>query len=333
MLHDMAAHGDLPMRNIAVYIRSMRFLGGQIVTWPLLYALHKHWPDSHVRIVARDAVAHQYACLPWPVEFVHAQGFWGLLGGMRRRTDMMLALHYSSERYGLFAAIRRPKLRLGFQNSRMLDRVWTHAWPKDFDEYLGLANMRLLARVLPVDIEANARECFQAIAATSLASDAQTDVVMMPGGGAGHYKRWSLDNYLSVLQMMRARFGQHLSFAFVLGPDEQSEHDRLQALNLPGVSVLMSRPLADIARICLGARLVVANDCGPSHIAQGACVPYVGIINEPNPQWFWARPYARCVTPAGADSGNIHSIAPEQVMSACEALWTLNRAESASTLH
>lgn len=320
------------MQDIAVYIRSMRFLGGQIVTWPLLYALKKHWPDSRVRIVARDAVAHQYACLPWPVDFVHARGFWGQLGGLRRDTDMMLALHYSSERYGLYAALRRPRLRLGFQNSRMLDRVWTHAWPKDFNEYLGLANMRLLSQILPLDIEANARECFQALADTSTATDDQTDVVMMPSGGAGDYKRWSLDHYLSVLEKMRARFGP-VTVAFVLGPDEKAEYERLRELRLPGVSLLMSRPLPDIARACMNARLVVANDCGPSHIAQGACVPYVGIINEPNPQWFWARPYSRCVTPLGAHAGNIHSILPEQVFEACEALWSINSAESGSGQH
>ena len=308
------------MQDITVYIRSMRFLGGQIVTWPLLHALHQRWPDHHIRIVARDQVAHQYSCLPWPIEFVHAKGFWGLLRGMRKNTAMMLALHYSSERYGLFAALKRPPVRLGFQNNRLLDRIWTHAWPKNFDEYLGLANMRLLERVMPLDIEANARACFQAIAATSKSNDRPVDVVMMPGGGAGQYKRWSLENYLAVLRMMRERFGGSLTFAFVLGPDEQAEADRLRALNLPGVSLLVSRPMPDIARLCLEARLIIANDCGPSHIGQGACVPYVGVINEPNPQWFWARPYARCVTPVGADQGNIHAIAPAQVMAACEEL-------------
>lgn len=310
------------MQDIVVYIRSMRFLGGQIVTWPLLHALHKHWPQHNIRVVARDDVAAHYTCLPWPVQFVHAQGFWGMLQGMPKHTAMMLALHYSSERYGLYAALKRPPVRLGFQNDRLLDRCWTHAWRKNFDEYLGLGNMRLLSQVVPIDIEANARDCFQTIANTSTARDALADIVLMPGGGAGHYKRWSLDNYLAVLQRMRDRFGTHLTCAFVLGPDEKAEHARLQALDLPNVSLLMARPLCDIARLCMTARLVVANDCGPSHIAQGACVPYVGVINEPNPQWFWARPYTRCVTPRAAHVGNIHAITPDEVMQACEALWT-----------
>lgn len=197
---------------------------------------------------------------------------------------------------------------------------WTHVWPKNFDEYLGLGDIRLLSQVLPVDIEANARDCFQTIADTSTARDAPADIVMMPGGGAGHYKRWRVDNYLAVLQRMRERFGKHLTCAIVLGPDEKAEHARLQALNLPKVVLMMSRPLPDIARICMTARLVVANDCGPSHIAQGTCAPYVGVINEPNPQWFWARPDSRCVTPGPADVGNIHAITPEQVLRACEAL-------------
>lgn len=108
-------------QDIVVYIRSMRFLGGQIVTWPLLYALHQQWPQHNIRVIARDDVGRQYTTLPWPVEFVHASGFWGLPRGMRQNTAIMLALHYSSERYGLHAALRRPRVRLGFQNDRLLD--------------------------------------------------------------------------------------------------------------------------------------------------------------------------------------------------------------------
>ena len=76
------------------------------------------------------------------------------------------------------------------------------------------------------------------------------------------------------------------------------------------------RPPAELAALMRNARLVVSNDCGPSHIAQGLCVPYVGIFNEPNPEWFWARSYTRDVVPDnGTDA--INSIEPARVLRAC----------------
>ena len=98
--------------------------------------------------------------------------------------------------------------------------------------------------------------------------------------------------------------------------DESEEHAHLMQLNLPNVHLMMSRPLAEIADLCLHARLVVANDCGPSHIAQGSCVPYVGVLCFPNPSWYWNRPYSRAVIPPDG-SNDIQHISAARVLAAC----------------
>ncbi len=307
----------------------MRFMGGQIVSYPLLYALHQHLPHARIRVVARDPVGTAYTTLPWPVEFVQAKGWLEHFRAIGRHTELMMALHYTSERYGVLAALARPRLRLGFANRRFTDRVWTHHWDKDFNEYLGVANVQLLRQVFDIDIEQNARACFQAIAAGACVVVTRQDIVLMPGGGAGAYKRWGLDNFLALTGLLTQRFGSDLTFTFVLGPSERAEYDRLLALALPGVRLMMTRPLADIAAVCLHARLVIANDCGPSHVAQSACVPYVGVFHCPNPSWYWDRPYTRCVVPEGDGLGDIQRISPAQVLQACEAVWS---ATSATTL-
>lgn len=306
--------------DVVVFIRSMRFFGGHVVTYPLLYALHKHLGGKRVRVIGRDPVDHNYVNLPWPVDFVQATGFWSHVASLPRNARLMMALHYSSDRYGLVAAVRRPAARLGFSNRRITDRVWTHACKKDYDEYLAVANVRLLSQYLPVSIEANARECFETIAAAAEHKPETTDIVLMPGGGAGAFKRWGLPNFLTLLAALRRTLGARLTATFVLGPDEHAEYEALSAAGLPGVQLLMTRPLAEIAHVCIHARLIVANDCGPSHIAQSACVPYVGIIHRANPQWYWERPYSRCVTPPslGAD---IQTITPDRVMDACLDVW------------
>ena len=299
----------------------MRFMGGQIVAYPLLYALHQHMPQARLRVVARDPVGLDYTALPWPVEFVQAAGWRDHYRALGRDTDLMMALHYTSERYGLLAALARPRLRLGFANKRFTDRAWTHRWDKNFNEYLAVANVQLLRQVFDIDIEQNSRACFQALADNAAEPVAPADIVFMPGGGAGAYKRWGLNNFLHLHESLVRRFGSDLSFTVVMGPDESEEHARLRALALPNVRLMMTRPIAEIAAVCMNAKLIVANDCGPSHVAQGVCVPYVGVFHCPNPSWYWDRPYSRCVIPEGDGLGDIQRVSPDQVLRACEAIW------------
>ena len=309
------------MADVVVFLRSKRFFGGHIVTYPLLYALHKHLDGKRIRVVGNDPVSDHYLCLPWALEFVEVKGFWSHCAAVSRRTSVMMALHYTSEKYGLVAGVRRPKTRLGFTNKRVTDGVWTHNLKKNFDEYLAVSNLRLLSEYLPLDVASTSRTCFETIAQTSKHQPCITDVVMMPGGGAGHFKRWGLGNYLSLLAMLRKSLGATLSVTFLLGPDERAEFNALSIAGLPGVHLMMMCPIEDIAHVCIHARLIVANDCGPSHIAQGACVPYVGVYQMPNPQWYWARDYSRSVTPAPVDHGDIQKVSPAQVLAACLEVW------------
>lgn len=73
----------------------------------------------------------------------------------------------------------------------------------------------------------------------------------------------------------------------------------------------------------LGAKLIVANDCGPSHLAQFACVPYVSVLHEPNPEWFWQRSYSRFVTPHDG-STEISHVSVEDVEKKCREVVKMN---------
>lgn len=108
----------------------------------------------------------------------------------------------------------------------------------------------------------------------------------MPGGGAGAFKRWDIRHYVALTDRLKLELGADICFSFVLGPDETQEYAYLQSLQRPDFRFLMQGSLAEIAYVSLHARLVVANDCGPSHVAQSACVPLVGVFYRPNPEWF-----------------------------------------------
>lgn len=304
------------MPDIVVFVRTQRRYGDQIVAFPALYQVKKLWPDKRIRVVSRHGVEDFYTRLPWVDQFVRAQTFADQVRALPRRANACLTLHHSSERFALINLIRRPPLRLGFRNRRMGDWVWTHSHLKDIREYICLANLRLLATLQEVDPEAISRQCFVEIGRPCLDKVQPADIVLIPGGGGGKFKRWALDHYIALADLLQARLGGGATFTFVLGPDEAAERDRLERLQRSDFRLEYSRPVAELAALMLNARLMVSNDCGPSHIAQGVCVPYVGVFNEPNPEWFWARAYSRDVVPE-AGSTDINSIQPGRVLEAC----------------
>ena len=307
------------MSDIVVFVRSQSRYGDQVVAFPALYLLKKWWPDRRIRVGSRYEVGHYYTSLPWVDEFVCADAFGDQLKALPSGACASLSLHHSSERFALINLLRRPALRMGFKNRRLGDCVWTHSYTKDIREYIGLANLRLLETLRGHDAQSTARECFSQIAAPCEGKVKPAEIVLIPGGGSGEFKRWSLDRYLALADMLQAQFGGCAEFTFVLGPAEAAEHERLARMQRRDFRLVFCRPVAELAALMQHARLIVSNDCGPSHIAQGVCVPYVGVFNDSNPEWFWAREYTREVVPQDVSAG-INSIPADRVFQACLAV-------------
>ncbi|HYG45433.1 MAG TPA: glycosyltransferase family 9 protein [Bordetella sp.] len=303
------------MRDIVVYIRSRAKFGDQVVSFPALYQLKQWWPHARLRVVVQHDVSDYYRLLPWVDECVQAPGLYHALWAMPWRADLVVCLHHSSERYGLISLLRWPKARLGFRNGRLLDFAWTHAWRKNINEYIGLANLYLLSTYRQLQPEITVRRCFEEIAALA-PRYSSADIVLIPGGGDGDFKRWGINNFVALADLLKARLGAGTHFTFVLGPAESTELAALQALERPDFQLVSGRPIPELAALMLDARLVVANDCGPSHIGQGVCVSYVGIFNESNPEWFWDRSYTANVCPPPQQC-DIQAVLPSQVAEAC----------------
>jgi ADP-heptose:LPS heptosyltransferase len=309
-------HMNASVQKATVFIRSMPFWGTQLVSYPVLYQIRMLWPDSEITVVGTDPLHTHYDTLPWGCRYVNAQGFADQVKAVGSDTDLMVALHFASERYGAIGMLRRPRYRLGFSNARLTDFVWTHRHKKDWAEYMALSNMRLLAKLVPFEPESTAKKCIESLAVARTAALPANLVVMIPGGGAGPYKRWPLQSFLTLCDSLKLSLSHDTKFGFVLGPDERSEATALKNLARPDILIFENRPLGELCRLMIEAQLVVTNDCGPSHLAQLACVPYVVVLHEPNPEWFWSRPYARYVTPSDGSS-EITSVQTHDVVQAC----------------
>ncbi len=302
------------MATNVVFLRSMQFLGGHLVTYPLLYQLRQLFPNDRLHVVGTDPIAAHYEGTPWVDSYIQAECARKKLAALKG-VSRSFVLHYSSEQYALLTFLRRIGVRSGFRNGRVSDFLWTHRWKKDPNEYLGLANLQLARQLSDFCPETVARGAMAALAETADPTLPLAQVVFIPGGGAGAYKRWHIGSYVALADALKAQFGLQ-SFCFITGPGEAQEADYIAGLGRADFHVARNRSMADIARLCLHARLMVANDCGPSHIAQNVAGKYVGLFHDHEPQWFWHRSGAVELTP---DNGtcDIQSITVERVAQAC----------------
>lgn len=299
-----------------VFIRSMRFWGTQLVSYPVLYQIKHWWPDCKITVVGKDPLHQHYEPLPWVSRFVNANTLGELIKTVTPDIDLMLSLHAESETYGIISFLKRPKFRLGFKNGRITDFTWNRTYPKDRKEYIALANMHLLNSLKPFDPESAARGCLQDLAEPESEHLPSDLILMLPGGGDGAYKRWPIQSFHELYLRLKTNGFQSQTFGYVLGPDEQEEAAFLKQLLLPDVLLFENCTIGELSRLMLGAKLIVANDCGPSHLAQFSCVPYVCVLHEPNPEWFWQRPYSRFVIPRNG-STEISHVRVEDVAKAC----------------
>jgi ADP-heptose:LPS heptosyltransferase len=144
-------------------------------------------------------------------------------------------------------------------------------------------------------------------ASASLADGvAEPSVLLLPAGkGAG--KQWGFANYLALAERLVPALG--VPAVIVVGPREAAEAEAA-LVGRSGVRLEVAPSPRRTIALARAARVVVANDCGPGHLAQMSGAPMVTLF--PNPRggrswrepllrlWWWERPGAVAITTAQA---------------------------------
>ncbi len=98
-------------------------------------------------------------------------------------------------------------------------------------------------------------------------------------------KRWCEERWLDVA---RSGLAAGWALSVVVGPDEKGSADRLRGLG--GVTIHDSIDLLELARLLRRQHLVVANDCGPMHLAASQGTPTLALFGPTNPRcWFFYK--------------------------------------------
>ena len=107
------------------------------------------------------------------------------------------------------------------------------------------------------------------------------DVIFLPCG-RWEAKKWPEGHWVDLADRLSSH-GKRI--ALVLGPEEHNSYVRLRG---KVKRTLISRNLVELADMIASGGLVVANDCGPLHLAAAMGNPCVAIFGPTNPyKWFW----------------------------------------------
>jgi heptosyltransferase-2 len=114
-------------------------------------------------------------------------------------------------------------------------------------------------------------------------------VVLAPGATFGPAKRWPAERFAALGRELQAR--DRCRIVLVGGPgDREVGREVARALETPPlvpppIDLVGETDLATLGAVLAGARLVVANDSGPMHLARAVGAPTVGIFGSTAPKW------------------------------------------------
>ncbi|WP_122033323.1 glycosyltransferase family 9 protein [Aliivibrio sp. EL58] len=157
-------------------------------------------------------------------------------------------------------------------------------------------------------------------------------LTLLPGGGAGDYKRWALKHYLATAEQIATHYTKLSVINLVLGPDEKHYEESIPSkiANIP-TKIHHSPTVSSLIELALSSKLSIANDCGPTHIFQMLTVPLITLWGWKNPEaspyntmneWFYSHENSWAIAPNEEDKC-INSITVDKVSAL--ALAQLNR--------
>jgi len=271
------------------------WLGDAVMALPLIADLRRAWPDTHIAVAARRAVAPLFAFVPEVAETLALDGSGGI-GAVRSwrgdaarlqagRFDAALLLPNSFLSAWLVVRARIPE-RWGYGRDlrqRLLTRVVPRP-PGDAHQavyYQGLASglglavgPTLASLRVPDQAASQARE----LAERAGLPPHQRFVVFAPGAAYGRAKQWLPERFAELSRLLAA---QDVATVLV-GATGDMPACRDIARRTPAIDLAGQTDLATLIGLFTCSEQVVANDSGAMHLAAAVGARVVAIFGPTN---------------------------------------------------
>ena len=261
---------------------------------PLLRTLQHAWPDTRYTWIIGRAESKLLSLLPG-VEFItlDKRAGWRGLRALRqtlhgRRFDLLLHLQLSL-RASVVAALVPARIKLGFDRARARELQWlvTNAQiaPRQrehvLDGFMGFATacgvgQRRLEWDLPLSAEA------VAYAARWIPPDAPPTLVI--SACSSHpLRNWLPERYAAVARHAIERHGMRVILAGGPGAEERAMADAIVAHCAGVIDQVGKDTLPQLLALLARARVLLAPDSGPAHMATMVGTPVIGLYAATNP--------------------------------------------------
>ena len=269
-------------------------IGNTLTSTPLIAAMRARFPGAQLDYFGADTTAFLLENLPLDSVFRMSRSFilrpWAyvrLLGDLRRRKyDLAVAVGNGS--FSDMICMRALNARY-----RMGSGQWAEGTCNILVDSIGRCHAYdvpvAMARVLGVDCRdkpayAVSREerdkALARMAEIGLAVSYSVAPFLALFVGGHKHKRWPLECWEDLVRKLRSVSPQARILVF-LGPEESAMGKAMRANPLfSGIPVVDPLPLRDFAAMLQQARLVVAPDTGPMHLAVALDVPTIAVLNS-----------------------------------------------------
>jgi len=322
-----------------VLVVAPNWLGDAVMSLPMMRALRQARRDRPLLVLARRGPAAVYRASGTAVEVLPATGsLWRDAGTARRRAPGEAWLLPNSFRAALLALAAGARERIGYATDGR-GPLLTHRRPppprtahqvRDYDDLLRSRGVAPDSGPPRLDLSEAARETARAHLAAAGIDPSARPVLLAPGAAWSWTKRWPPERF--------GRLAAHLaaagtSVAVAIGPGEEDLARGVTEAAGASIPVLgASLDPVELAALFSLARVVIANDSGPMHLAAAVGTPVIALFGPTDPgrtgpegsparvldRYLFCSPCFLAVCPYGHEC--LRGIGPEDVLRALEGL-------------
>ena len=302
-------------QTAVLLLRPRSFFGANVVNIPAIFFTKNHLHSKQLIVFSDVHLDHFYQQIPWVNQHYDSQSFFRIWKQIPKECSLLYSMRPSMDGAPFFKW-KGIHTVIGLDlRSKVLNHLFDFHQPCSITEYRAISHLKPLLSYSKADKPAAyyLRESMLALAGCQAQPD--YSICFMPGAGGGEHKKWGIQHFFALALALQQRYPT-LLFHFILGNSEKAEKEfLLQQRNSPlKFDIQENLKLNDLTRLVENSLLTVANDCGPSHISQCLCKPFIGLYQEPNPEWFHAHSNSICLSPSDQ---NIRSIRVEKVLESC----------------
>ena len=143
--------------------------------------------------------------------------------------------------------------------------------------------------------------------------DMKNEILIIPGG-SNDFKKYSLEKYLEIAEYYSDKF----EIGIILGKDMKDEIDLFKKYENK-YNLYIGLELKKLEEIIKKSKLVIANDCGPSHFAHIYDIPRISLFIGGDTHKHWFNPTKNSVLIQSIDK-DINKISIEKVLELADKL-------------